>query len=443
MAPSITPTVGELLRESAAFYGARPALLEKTADGYEEISYVGLLAEAEALAAALAARLAPDTRVLIVGKNSYDLLLAYFAAALCASVPVPADESLSPTELTALAEDCGTTAVLYADARAEAVAVLPMQIALPFSAFPSLILEGNALIDSEGYLSPTVDPDATATILASGKSGRVALSHRLIGEMLMKHSRTQRISERDRFFTVLPAAHVLCMLPCVLFPLSCGAAVAFGEGMHTLLADMRQVAPTQMVTVPFLAEEMLKKYRQTVSENSIEAVLRRTAARTPTAAGRIVREHLPDTLRHLFGGKLCRILTVGAPLEDALHEEWRRIGVMTVQSDGFLRLLNGEASGASDEEADATHRTEAEFLLCQHPLVREAAVIRVPVEGETEAIAVLMSEADEAEMTRWLQAVNDALPDREQVALFTLRSTPLPRCADGTVDREAVARELA
>lgn len=95
---------------------------------------------------------------------------------------------------------------------------------------------------------------------------------------------------------------------------------------------------------------------------------------------------------------------------------------------------------------------ELEALLCESPLVREAAVVALPTEADGcfELAAVLAVDAAELQeldaterlMEEWVCHINGDLPAYKQVALFTLRAAPLCRNPQGALDRAALTREL-
>ena len=519
-------TLRTLLEENALRYGTLPAVVGKQG---ETVSHARLWEEVSALSATLAPRLAPGAHVLLLGKDGYPFLRAFLALTVGGAVPVPAAATLTPEALSALAKAADATAVLYDAGAAAQIAALSGLTAISLEELPQLMAEGHGL----DAVPSSLDPESPAVICYTADAAMgVVLSHRCVMALLADAARAQKLTEADRALSVLPLSHPWGLLLGVLLPLSRGGSVAFADGMGSLLATMRAHRPTFLVTLPFLADALLEKYRQTVSKNGLAAEVRRTVALTdpirPIAAGQSAKHRRLAASRRLFGGALRRMLVVGGPLAPQTQKELWQIGILTAQGYGKMEAAGLMATGGAnalhvlpsaeleicspqpDGSGEVRYRgenlfsgyynddaaTEAvlregwlytgdmgrldetghlcligrkenalhpnadtvicpeelELLLCESPLVREAAVVTIP--GEADASAELVAilgldaadlddpEATERLMEEWVRHVNEDLPAYKQLALFTLRAAPLCRNAAGQPDRTALAREL-
>ncbi len=93
-------TVGGLLRQAAATAPDQPALIEGVADpaARRRWTYTQLLAEAEQVARALAARFSPGERVAVWANNLPEWLLLEFGTALAGLTLVTVNPALRETE---------------------------------------------------------------------------------------------------------------------------------------------------------------------------------------------------------------------------------------------------------------------------------------------------------------------------------------------------------
>lgn len=110
-------TVGGLLREVAAEYGASPALVEVTIPGKtgRAWSYRELLIESETLASVLSTRFAPGERVTVWAPNIPEWLMMEYACALAGITLVTANPSFQAKELRYVLEQSGSVALFLVD----------------------------------------------------------------------------------------------------------------------------------------------------------------------------------------------------------------------------------------------------------------------------------------------------------------------------------------
>jgi long-chain acyl-CoA synthetase len=104
-------TIGEILPRSAALYANKVALI---VDG-TAMTYAELEARSNAIANGLiGAGVAPGDRVMIYGTNSWQWMVAYFAAAKTGAVVNPVNVMLTPAEVGYIIENSGTRCVIAA-----------------------------------------------------------------------------------------------------------------------------------------------------------------------------------------------------------------------------------------------------------------------------------------------------------------------------------------
>jgi len=360
------PDLRELLWGSAGMYGTYPAFREKRDGIYQSISFGRFRDETEALGTALCARLPQGKRshVLIIGKNSYFWVLSYMALVCGAGIPVPADAELSAEELSALAAECDASAVLYAADEAHKIAALPGLITVSFEAIPRLVAEGRSIIAAgdRSFRSRDIDRHAPAALFyTSGTTGRakgVLLSHANITFLLSQIAHMHTVTPSDTFLSVLPLSHVYECVLGFLMPLYCGATVAFAEDLAHLMQNMREVHPTTMVTIPFLANAIYEKFWALVKENGTETQIRRAIAVSDPvrsySARQTLKEKLLERARAPFGGVLRRMWVVGAFLPAAVQKGLRQIGIFAVQGYGLTECAGLAALGREDVYRDGT-----------------------------------------------------------------------------------------
>ncbi|MBR6323277.1 MAG: AMP-binding protein, partial [Lachnospiraceae bacterium] len=101
------PDLRAMLRESADKYGEKTAFITKVKIRGKEASYINtsyrdLLEEVNMLGTALLSLGLKDTRIALIGENSYKWILSYLASCCGVGVIVPLDKLMQKEELTGL-----------------------------------------------------------------------------------------------------------------------------------------------------------------------------------------------------------------------------------------------------------------------------------------------------------------------------------------------------
>jgi len=229
-------TLGEILPQAAARYGAKTALVM----GDRCFSF----SELEELSARLCNALRglgvrPGDRVTLYSQNCWEWIVSYYAIARAGAVINPVNVMLTPEEVLYVVQNCGAKAVIASEDKGEALLDIkqdsPLQHVVLFgdSKRTGATSLARLLASANPKCEPVaVTPDETSTIAyTSGTTGHpkgAVLSHRNVvynsGLTATMHVRNQS----DTVVTALPTAHVygnvimngafMCGMKLVLFP---------------------------------------------------------------------------------------------------------------------------------------------------------------------------------------------------------------------------------
>lgn len=353
--------LGEMLYHVTEKHDTCVAFHEKRGGFYQHISYGRLHDEAEALGTDLGRTLPHGARVLVVGRGGYLWALSFLALSCGGFTPVLTDETLSGEALTAIAEDAGVVAVMcdaVTLARLSTVTDLPL---ISFDTVPSRIERGRAavLAGDRGFGEAPLAEFAAVFYTAVGKGFRaVSFSHSNICAALGALREALPLSCADTFLSVLPPSNAYECVVGLLLPLSCGASVAFGEGLGALMRNMREIHPTHIVAVPYLAERLYDKFWQLVRGSGKETSVRRAIAVSdpvrPLSARRALKEKLLAAAREPFGGSLRTLLVVGGILPKTVCKGLRQIGILAAQGYGASECAGLVALTTGDAYRDGT-----------------------------------------------------------------------------------------
>ena len=321
-----------MLLDAVARHETSAVFHEKHEGFFETVSYGRLLEDVAALDAVLSAELTRGTRVLLLAKDGR-LRATVLLALLCGGYSVVlAPEKADTATLAATAVKAGVGALIYDEAfAAEAESFTAYLPIFSMAELPQKIKAAGVAIKAgeARFFEATLDPLAPA-ISFWGKEEQTFSSEALLAGAA-SFAEAQGLVDTDILLTTLPPVIKDAVVLGLLAPLSVGASIAFGGGPHVLLANMREVHPTVLLTIPYIAEKIHDKFFALVAENGTEAAVRRAIAVSdpvrPLAARGMLKHRLLSAARAPFGGALRMIFAVGGQLPPQKIKGLRQIGI--------------------------------------------------------------------------------------------------------------------
>jgi len=318
--------------------------------------------------------LKPGDRVAILSENRPEWAMVDFAALCAGGVTVPIYTSLLPDQIRYIIENSGAKIVVCSDpdllAKVEAVrSALPSveHIVLIEADPPARVLAFSDVLERGARLekaSPgsferaaeAVQPgDLASIIYTSGTTGLpkgVMLSHDNFVSNVYSLSEFLDFRADDTALSFLPLSHVLERTATFLF-IHNGPAIAYAESIETVAANMIEVRPTLIVSVPRLFEKIYTRVMdQVLSGSRLKRAIFVWALATGKeyAAKVIAREPIPKNLafkralaaRLVFskitsrtGGRMRYLICGGAALSKDITEFFHALGLMVLPGYGL------------------------------------------------------------------------------------------------------------
>lgn len=333
----------DIIRVSASLYADKPAILVKKEETYRAYTYRRLRSDIEAFGTALVAKGFLGKKILILGDNGYEWALALLTALSGAFAAVPLDKTLSATDVAQLCQYTEAAAIFYSDRYPDSVSALPEGVtALPFSSFGELLEEGRRLQESgnDAFTAATPDENALALLLFSpGLSAAprdVMLSGKNLCFTVSRAASALGVGKDDSFLSLLPLHHAYELVCDLLVPLSVGASVAFGEGLHAIMKNMNEIHPTVLVTAPVIAEAIWRKVQKMLSSGFSKLADTEIAASNllPQRMSMPLKKRLFANIHRAFGGSLRMIVCGGAPVGAHIMKGLRDVGFLATEGYG-------------------------------------------------------------------------------------------------------------
>jgi long-chain acyl-CoA synthetase len=227
-------------------------------------------------------------RIAILGENSPQWGIAYFAITTMGAVAVPILPDFHASEIHHILRHSGSKVIFISERFYHKIEDLDftefnsiilmndfsiINPATSKATLRQLIAEGskelrkikNLVLSLAGLIQREITEDDIASIIytsgTTGHSKGVMLTHKNIVWNASASSKIPDINEKDRMLSVLPLAHVYeCTLGLIL-PIMYGASVYYVKKPPTaavLLPALEKVKPTMMLTVPLIIEKMYK-----------------------------------------------------------------------------------------------------------------------------------------------------------------------------------------
>ncbi|MBV8358809.1 MAG: AMP-binding protein [Deltaproteobacteria bacterium] len=260
-------TLVELLERAAKRFGSRVALEARKPSGQRSsLSYRELRDGARRAGLLMATRgLKAGERVLLVGENSPDWVLAYFAILYAGAVAVPLDHLISADELVTICRIAQPRAVLASAACAERLGdclheTIPGILELELGE-----LRRPFLLRGKAQAQASIERKTLASIVfTSGTTGApkgVMLTHGNFAAEIMMLGRVFALDSSDVVLSLLPLHHTFEFTCGMLLPLASGARIVYPLGLDaaSLSRTLADVRPTALIGVPALWEAVHRR----------------------------------------------------------------------------------------------------------------------------------------------------------------------------------------
>jgi long-chain acyl-CoA synthetase len=339
----------DMLDRAADRYGSRVAMIARRPSGEQtQTTYRELRDKAHRAALLLATRgIKPGDRVLLIGENSPDWVLGYFAILCAGAIAVPLDQLISVEELAPICKIAEPAAALRSsavykrlgstlkDAHPKLIEIDLGELARPF------ILRGDAK-------TPAAPPErkALASILfTSGSTGApkgVMLSHANFAAEIAMLSRVFVLGADDVVLSLLPLHHAFEFTCGMLLPLASGATIVYPLEVDakTLSRTLADVRPTALIGVPAVWEAVHRRIVDEVEArgpffhaafDNLRDLNRRLDANSGLNFGSLVFRQVHSAL----GGRLRLAVSGGSALPHRVAEFFNDIGIPLLEGYGL------------------------------------------------------------------------------------------------------------
>ena len=339
--PVAKPTdLKDLVNFCAKEFKDKKAFWYKTRKSEVVISFEQLKKDIDALGTYLYSIGLRDTHVALIGENSYEWIVSYFAIVNGGNVVVPLDKELNVDEVEHLLHRSDATAIIHSDTYSE-VAEIEGVRAINMDDFSDFYEEGRKIIEGGNteYIDHKVDVMKTcAIVFTSGTTSEpkgVMLCHNSLIKDAISSSSNLFVPEGT--VCVLPLYHTFGFMAGVACQMIRGYPVFINTSLRNVLADIKYAQPRHIAVVPMLLGVIYNKIWDAIREGGKEKLVK-TMIKVSNGLLKVgidVRRKLFGQIYEAFGGKLEMIISGGSAIEERYVKGFKEIGINVINGYGI------------------------------------------------------------------------------------------------------------
>ena len=359
-------TLVDIFQQSMAQFGPRPLFGEKKNGQWTWMTYVQFGQMVDDLRGGLTQLgVTHGDRVAVISNNRHEWAVGAYACYTLGAAYVPMYEAQQEKEWLYILKDCGAKLV-FAATDAIAAKLQRLKADLPklehiirftgtaseSDTFSSLVRRG---ADTPSPVTQPKPEDLCGLIYTSGTTGNpkgVMLSHGNIARNVAAIHECFPMSKDDRSLSFLPWAHVFGQTVELQGLISMGASMGIAEATDKIVANMSEVQPTLLFSVPRIFNRIYDGLvKKMVAEKPLVRKLfwhgqsvagqRRTLSEKNDSSLLVNLQHaLVDKIvfskvRALFGGRLKYAFSGGAAISREVAEFIDNLGVTVYEGYGL------------------------------------------------------------------------------------------------------------
>lgn len=343
----------ELVENCAKKYGDKVAFKYRKGNKELEKTYVEFFEDVKYLGTVFTKRNIKDSHIAVIGENSYEWIVTYFAALATGNVIVPFDKDLNPREILWLLQEVDCKVFVFSAAYQKAAEEVEKNMKTPFMSivmedssskfiiFNNLIKEGKEAISlgNSEFSNIKINKEQLAAIhYTSGTTGTskgVMLTHKNLMSNVIGGAKN--IESYNPSVLILPIHHTFGMTAGVIGMLYTGTCICINSSMKRIAGDLKKYKPKSLFLVPLYIESLYNTIWRTAKSNNKEKTLR-SICRISDAllcVGIDLRKYFFKEVLESFGGELKLMVCGGAHIDPKYIKGFRSFGVNVLNGYGI------------------------------------------------------------------------------------------------------------
>lgn len=330
----------ELVSFCAEEYGEKTAFWFREKNNEIRKSFRQVEADIKALGTYLLNAGYENKHIALMGENSYEWIISYFAVVNSGNVIVPIDKENVAEAVAFQLNHSDTDMFLYSSTYAD-IAEYCGKESICFKQYDELIAKGNELIANGDKSFENVEIDAQrmcAIVFTSGTTSEpkgVMLSHSGLAKDAVISSKNLYIPEGT--VSLLPLYHTFGFMACVLCQMLRGFKVFINTSLKRAFDDIKYAAPKHLSVVPMLLVVIYNKIWSNVRSSGKEKIFKTMikVSNFLLKFGIDIRRKVFKQVFDAFGGNLEMLITGGSSIDEKYIKGFRDIGITVTNGYGI------------------------------------------------------------------------------------------------------------
>ena len=330
-------TIPELLELTKTKYGEKIIFRTKKKKVDEAVSHNRLYDDVMKLATHFHHTYGERNRIAVIGENSYEWVLTYFAVVCSNNIIVPIDKELASADIAELLKGCEATVFVYSkdydDIVDDLCELMPSLVCINMKSL-------NGYIENVTEVQKIVtDKDAPAAIIytsgTTGKSKGVILSQNNICADA-RHCMTF-VHFYGKTIALLPFHHTFAFTVSVMCDVLNGVDTLIAPSLKNVMELINDFKPTYLAVVPMIVEKVDKGILQKIEKSGKKKLfgILDKVCKPFDALGVGLRNKCFSAIRNGLGGELDFIISGGAPIDQQIIDRFDSYGIKTMNGYGI------------------------------------------------------------------------------------------------------------
>ncbi len=354
-------TIKEIFTRSMKEYTDLPFILEKfkPKEDFTTITYKEFGEDVCGLGTGLTEKFnLKDSRIVIIGENTYHWYVSYMAMLCGAGIAVPVDKELPENEIENVIRRSRASAVIYSTKKKESIKKVEDKLPevkyfIQMNSDDSLngrdvglnyiIKEGKKLLDNgnDNFMKITIDPEEFKVLIftsgTTSNSKGVMICNRNLAENINAVSAYVKLNTDDRLMSILPLHHTYESTIGFLLPFAVGASISVCQGLKYIVPNLKETNPTAMLTVPLLVENLYKKINANIKKSKKDGLVNSMihVSNALKTIGVDIKRKVFNEIYENLGGKIRIIVSAAAPIDAKIGKWVEDIGITFLQGYGL------------------------------------------------------------------------------------------------------------
>ncbi len=354
-------TIKEIFIRSVSEYANRPCILEKfkPKEDFSIITFKDFGEDVCNLGTGLTEKFnLKDSRIIIIGENTYHWYVSYMAMLCGVGIAVPVDKELPENEIENVIRRSKASAVIYSTKKKDVIK--KVQDKLPevkyFIQMNSddalngrdvglnyIIKEGKKILDNgnDNFMKIKIDPEEFKVLIftsgTTSNSKGVMICNRNLAENINAVSAYVKLTTDDRLMSILPLHHTYESTIGFLLPFATGASISVCQGLKYIVPNLQETKPTALLTVPLLVENLYKKINANIKKSKKDGIVNSMihVSNALKTIGVDIKRKVFNEIYENLGGNIRIIVSAAAPIDAKIGKWVEDIGITFLQGYGL------------------------------------------------------------------------------------------------------------